>query len=115
MDKDSFDYDLPDLDLPPVDPDEPPDGVLADPPPPEPQPRRPTRHPLPDPQTGPWFPLAMLAFVAKSALGIAAILAGAQGGEALAYALGFGMFAIGAGFFMIGGSWFSSWVEAERR
>lgn len=88
-------------DLPPVEPPEPPrEGGGPGP--------RPERHELPDPATGPWFPLSIVAYLVFFSLLTLATLVSSSGGEATAYAITFGLLVVYVGFFVVGAFWFRS-------
>ncbi len=90
-------------DAPPELPPEPPDrggGGGGEP--------APERHPLPDPDTGPWFPLSIVAYLVFSALLTFAVVVGSSGGEAAAYAISLGLLVVYVAFFVVGAAWFRS-------
>ena len=101
------DVDLEDLDVGPGSDDLPPE------PPPEP-PREsgggggPVPGP-PDPETGPWFSLSMVAYIAFTGLMTGAVMVGSSGGEPVAYAFTFGLLLVYVGFFAVGAFWFRSY------
>jgi len=83
--------------VPPVEPPEPPrDGGGGGGPIPGP----------PDPETGPWFSLSMVAYIAFTGLMTGAVMVGSSGGEPVAYAFTFGLLVVYVGFFAVGAFWF---------